>query len=880
MKLKISGLWPNCDNRIKMPGHTISTPCPISHHASGRVLNVPTFADDENTADVAFTAKFPAYNAFAQPRRRPSTLTGHFQENVPAKCSRKPSRSKCVSFGVTLTGNQRAEDQLQPPRRKTPLPASVKLQAKSAGEKRKETKSLRELRYGQDDVSELRKDPRRRTIFIPSDDTTIVTIHPGLRAIDTNTDDTIRDAQRLSMIGDAKASMRQDGAKRRSSLTIGPRRAPLQPSLKPVQESTDRIDRFGASWDKENIPPGSSIPECTKSTDQFALRAKRRSVERPNFRNESQNIPRVFSSQKGSALQDYSDDSCEPWATQPSKGASSRAHPVEVLRSWQPCSSYVKRKNPLYHGRPRNDSQETSSVAIEELSNRSNVSQHPIVDMHKRYKILEENIETPEMFEAAWLSDSELAIQQLLNRIFKRQDGQLEHSDSSSRDTRHELFELYTSSDIVLVYRRLQASLMYGALNPPNGSPFIKSNWASDLGLRCKYKSLLLGTYDSEVLKVAAEVVVGRAQEPCLPLSPTSTLGERSSSSILRNLKTFIEDCLVDNQDAHENLNQRSPLWSWRRTMLRSLMLILLLDKAKENGLISTTLFKPSSRFKTSHEVLLDLLRLLSPFTGHRSLAQLNYKLEYVQPWSMEYAYEVQNLATDMRDGVKLTRLVEILLHAEGQAPGPQSNKAKADIVRNHDNTRWTLSEQLKMPCHCTTQKISNVQIALSALRDRLSTVLDDIRAEDIVHGHREKTITLLWTLLSKFGLDEIIDFRLIESEIRRLTHHRTIVRPAFAQDRVQEEVDFCADADKNVNLLKKWTAAVALYHGERIKNFTTAFSDGRLFNAIVDEYSKYIPGKYAGEGGGQSRPLTAKLKDLGCSNAFGTFSFPHSPHE
>ncbi|KAL9627666.1 MAG: hypothetical protein Q9164_007534 [Protoblastenia rupestris] len=166
-------------------------------------------------------------------------------------------------------------------------------------------------------------------------------------------------------------------------------------------------------------------------------------------------------------------------------------------------------------------------------------------------------------------------------------------------------------------------------------------------------------------------------------------------------------------------------------------MLIKLLDTAKTSSVWSDCLFQPSSPHKTSTAVIHALAQQLNPAAGNiiRSLNHLTYTVSHIQYPLEEYDYHITNLAVDLRDGVRLTRLVEHLLYpAPSQAAGEEKD--------------WPLSTHLKFPCLGRATKLYNIQIALDALKDASKEVVEDIKAEDIVDGFREKTIALLWGLL------------------------------------------------------------------------------------------------------------------------------------
>jgi abnormal spindle-like microcephaly-associated protein len=62
-----------------------------------------------------------------------------------------------------------------------------------------------------------------------------------------------------------------------------------------------------------------------------------------------------------------------------------------------------------------------------------------------------------------------------------------------------------------------------------------------------------------------------------------------------------------------------------------------------------------------------------------------------------------------------------------------------------------TLSRELRVPAVSRLQKIHNVDVALSALKDAGYVLTGNITAKDITDGHREKTLSLLWQIIYKF---------------------------------------------------------------------------------------------------------------------------------
>ncbi|KAK5007107.1 hypothetical protein LTR28_005681 [Elasticomyces elasticus] len=199
--------------------------------------------------------------------------------------------------------------------------------------------------------------------------------------------------------------------------------------------------------------------------------------------------------------------------------------------------------------------------------------------------------------------------------------------------------------------------------------------------------------------------------------------------------------------------------------MLRSLMLIYLLDKAKCEGIFTRCLFRPEAVYKSSLAVLQALGARLTPSIGDitRHLKHLSYDVGYVQYPLQEYVYRITNAAVDLRDGVLLTRLVELLCCLPAGLPPSE--------VHLHDGSpSWALSQYLKFPCLGRAQKLYNVQIALDALSGCVSStsIVDGVKAEDIVDGHREKTLGLLWSLVSRFGFCKLLDLVDFTQEVEK----------------------------------------------------------------------------------------------------------------
>jgi hypothetical protein len=245
---------------------------------------------------------------------------------------------------------------------------------------------------------------------------------------------------------------------------------------------------------------------------------------------------------------------------------------------------------------------------------------------------------------------------------------------------------------------------------------------------------------------------------------------------------------------------------------------------------------------------------LLLPSIGDitKPLSHLNYTLEAAQDPLSEYDYTISNLAVDMRDGVRLARVIEVLLHSK--------RRTSLAIDQNTDED-WPLSLHLQYPATSRAQKMHNVSLVLSAL-DNADGNLQCVEAKDIVDGYREKTVGLLWSVLSQRGLGLLLDWDTVIRETRRL--ERGVLSCVLGEDMY---MDMGSSTRDHIGLLKNWARCIAHKHGLTVTNLTTSFADGKVFEAIVGEYEQYLP-SYTKDNA--AAPLAAKLRGIGCNSYFG----------
>ena len=486
-------------------------------------------------------------------------------------------------------------------------------------------------------------------------------------------------------------------------------------------------------------------------------------------------------------------------------------------------------KNARAIGRPaladkRGNNQLTTSGIDGKLSSGQKKKKKILSAVDQKYPLLTEDISHPSMYEDNWLFHQEIAITQLVNELFER--GQ-QHLQADADTLRRELLSIYQSDYFVRLHSRLQASLQCGSLSVPKYHDIRSRLLKRDVGFRRKFLDMWIKVYDPVLLRAAAETIFGRK----LLLSST------------RELEGFLDTLLVQNEDAdYSYYNASTYDKEYARTVLRSIMMVVLLDRWGSQVSARRLIFKDSSPYKSSLAVVQALGRLLVPSCGDigRTLGHLECRVVYEQSPLREYDYRIANLAVDLRDGVRLTRMVELLFfHGEEE-----------------------LSRRLRFPCPSRATKLFNVQVVLEALGGGRDAV---VRPEDIVDGHREKSVALLWRLLMSggWGLGGLVDWDDLRSEIGRLSS-------SSSSSGVMEKEE---GKKEHVTLLVRWASILAGMKGIPVENLTTSFADGRIYESIVDEYEGYIvlmPG--GNNNSNNNNNMGTRLEALGCSSQFGEY--------
>jgi abnormal spindle-like microcephaly-associated protein len=942
-----------------MHRYTAGTPCPAPNlsfpsgyydYGCPSSSYAPSYATDDTTANIEYTTELKANLRNAKPRRPMRTMQKPafnpsldiFEDVAQEEAQQAAVETKRRSRASIMPEGSRIKrtTMLAHPAQRIPKAAPPVQDAQPLKPHRRRVSHMLAERQGgdinatvqlQEDVLEQRelrkqgpkKDPRRRTIYVPSDDTTVMTIHPGqsthaTRSARQNSPDIGLDLVTLSEEeGKLVPALKKERKLPRKSLAAPPKRGPLTSTTRSLQSVSFCSDVIGSGSGKENLPPGVDIVEKKGSGTIIELNFSRSGSEKSAMKaparvhfnsakstTSSQTKTKLTGSQKRSRPQaSYEASPAKAIKARADATASSRAALKETIKAAKAKASRPSR-TPLSSSSPFHTSRSPPTALRRQRAERAapSVSMMHIVgqkpEKKEKYSVLTEDLTRSTMYEDNWLTYQEVAITQLLNSVFDSASSD-PNAEQSPEDLRKKMLTLYHEPSMPLLHKRLQASLQYGALGIPKDLLAQTLRLKDDVGLRKKFLNLWTKTYDLNALRAAAETVIGRQiTTPCRLStgSTTSDDGSRMFRAERRAIEKFLDAFLIKNEDAvrvksgagsiasiaRGDDDFGSQAWSWRRTALRSLMLALLLDKSKTAEVLPGCLFQTTSPHKTSVEVLHQLSNLLLPSLGDitRPLGHLSYKVEHAQYPLQEYTYHIDNIAVDLRDGIVLSRLVELLVYPSSRLVEQEEKTVTVSMPNGElltsdctDKESWVLSQHLKYPAIGRPQKVYNVQIALLALEGAPGIprhAFDAIKADDIVDGHRENTLSLLWSLVGKCGLGNLVAWPQIVKETERFREQWYRTRDNF------EERDLDSDSDDatielvgleyHKRLLLSWSRSVARLHGIRVANLTTSFADPKVFEVIVDTY---LPSSISTTMQTGRLGLAAKLKAVGCSASF-----------
>lgn len=443
-----------------------------------------------------------------------------------------------------------------------------------------------------------------------------------------------------SMLGDKAKGPSSSQAKSNSevapvekeSLYVPPRRMPLHASSRGLHQPGADVARRGNSGGKENIPPG-KFP-AARSFDKNAGRTSsggEKETKQANINTSIGNMgpperhasrgPQRFareSLKRSSESMILDDDVSFTSSSTPSTAGSgnsshTRSDKLRLLKRRKLGMQLL----PTPPSLTKEEEAELAPFSLPMDILQPGTPFQILGGKQSRQRlnpVLQEDLRRAEMYEESWLMAQESSVSQLLNSIL---------SDSTTPPheltVRKDFVRIYSEPPFPLLFKRLQASLLYGALSVPKdilekssaakfggvgaGHKGQGWGWAEDIAIRKNFMALFFDCYSLSALIPGLEVVIGREMFP----DPYKSATEKRKLA-----EVFLERYLVKCEDvlacppvetarargamasSHgDNEDWGSPAWLLRKSLLRSLLLVLLMDKGKSQGALgSLKLFK------------------------------------------------------------------------------------------------------------------------------------------------------------------------------------------------------------------------------------------------------------------------------------------------
>lgn len=389
----------------------------------------------------------------------------------------------------------------------------------------------------------VRENPRRRTIYIPSDDTSVLTIHPRWRNRDGSNALGSLDEQMNPRVGlailDGSRGLRKEC---RKPLRTSSRRIVLQPTPCSRQELNDQHDKPGSGPGKENLPPGFYFH--LKVSDWEKKDARDTAIKRSSTQITRKKVPNISPNAKSLQLEG-SHHSIRPSA----RAASERVrqtnhrlrHALLLQRVTDGRSSDEQRDTNPTTGPPDSQHKPPLGKVLE-----ASLRHSPF--LVALYSLPREDISRPEMCDEERLENRESALLRLVNHFFTMSENRklCLRSEGTHHEGKKRLLLYYQNESNLLLYRKVQASLHSGILRAPHAAHEGMSRLWEDLGLQRLFPNSWLDTYGSLRLTAAVEVAMSRDLRTIV-LPSYAIDNTRAKRNFRKTLTDFILSCLLRN---------------------------------------------------------------------------------------------------------------------------------------------------------------------------------------------------------------------------------------------------------------------------------------------------------------------------------------------
>ena len=349
-------------------------------------------------------------------------------------------------------------------------------------------------------------------------------------------------------------------------------------------------------------------------------------------------------------------------------------------------------------------------------------------------------------------------------------------------------------------------------------------NLLADVGQRDNLLNLL-GCYNPLWLGLALEVVSGEALPSGVARDDAGAIRRFADRHVYAPPQIAIPsaDAGTHPERAFRQAKKMALENAHKLIVRRSLCAFLLLDFAKGARIYATDpcLFRPNAKLKSTRTIIVEFARsFLSGRVGDlfKHLQSLGAQMSHVQTALNEYDFNVTCLASDLRDGARLCRLIEVLA----------------------ENGKRELTSQLRIPAVNRTSRLKNVEIALRRMSANNTPLIDAYErgsidlgtcARLVVDGHREGSLELIWSLALNCSIPLVAPDNLLCRETSRVIRSSRANNISLDLPTEDESNSCCAPC------ILKWTSAICATYGLKVYDISSSLKDGRVLCALLHYY-------------------------------------------
>ncbi|KAL7554008.1 hypothetical protein ACHAWF_017369, partial [Thalassiosira exigua] len=362
---------------------------------------------------------------------------------------------------------------------------------------------------------------------------------------------------------------------------------------------------------------------------------------------------------------------------------------------------------------------------------------------------------------AQWEEVQCAAFARWLNDLFRADDGVGAPDEAQRASERKAARELFDSPSMRAIRRAVEKEVTRGRLAPATPGTYSGSRRAmlDEVYVREELTRLLL-SYEMRWLRLGLGVVLSSSSSG----NKDEAGFEMTDRMTKDSLKKIIARRVLSEPSAVRKYTGgrcKTPSGAFEAKMRSEVhqhalsqitTLVFFLDRAKARRVLADDpcLFERSSRMKSSSEVLTSLLQdcFAKQASLVRHLAHGGLRVSHVQSPLDEYDFRVRNLAADLKDGVRLARVVDEV------------------------TDRTDLLSAMRLPAATRQDKARNVGLALAALRRLGVPGISDVTAAHLVNAHQPRILQLLWSTVLYLELPEFQEEIVQYKSARRIQSH------------------------------------------------------------------------------------------------------------